>query len=123
MAAAVAGARDTLTFVLGGVGLAGGVLAAWPVILSYAAELYPTRIRATATGWASAAGRTAAILAPALLGILMSTWSQGRGPAMLVFAALLAAAAVIVLVAGEETAGRSLEEITGVAAPPVAASP
>ncbi len=122
-AAAVAGARDTLTFVLGGVGLAGGVLAAWPVILSYAAELYPTRIRATAIGWASAAGRAASILAPALLGILMSTWSQGRGPAMLVFAALLAAAAVIVLVAGEETAGRSLEEITDVAAPGVAASP
>ncbi len=53
----------------------------------------------------------------------MSTWSQGRGPAVAVFAAALAAAALIVLVIGEETAGRSLEEIADAGAPGVAALP
>lgn len=110
-AGGIASARTASAFVLGGAGLAGGVLAAWPVILSYAGELYPTRIRATATGWASAAGRTAAILAPAMLGVLMTTWTTGRGVALSVCAGALALAALIVLFFGEETAGRPLEEI------------
>lgn len=111
-------ARSTAALVLGGTALTGGTLAAWPAILSYAAELYPTRIRATATGWAAAAGRTAAILAPAMLGILMPTWTRGRGLAMAIFAVALGGAALIVLVLGEETAGRSLEEIADVRARP-----
>jgi MFS transporter, putative metabolite:H+ symporter len=111
-------ARTASAFVLGGTALTGGTLAAWPAILSYAAELYPTRIRATATGWAAAAGRTAAILAPAMLGILMPTWTRGRGLAMAVFAVALGGAALIVLVLGEETAGRSLEEIADVGGRP-----
>ena len=119
----VAVARTEPVFVLAGIGLSGGTLAAWPVILTYAAELYPTRIRATAIGWASAAGRSAGILAPAMLGILMSSWSHGRGPAMVVFAVGLAGAALLVLFLGEETAGRSLEEIAEVGAPSVAAPP
>lgn len=110
-AAGVAAAHSEAIFILGGAVLAGGVLAAWPVILSYAAELYPTRIRATATGWASAAGRTAAILAPAMLGALMTTWATGRGVALNVCAGALGAAALIVLFLGEETAGRPLEEV------------
>lgn len=112
-AAGIAAAHTELVFILGGAGLAGGVLAAWPVILSYAAELYPTRIRATATGWASAAGRTAAVLAPAMLGLLMATWTAGQSVALSVCAVALGAAALIVFFFGEETAGRSLEEIAG----------
>ncbi len=121
-AVGVAAARTEAVFLLSGGALAGGTLAAWPVILSYAAELYPTRIRATATGWASAAGRSAGIFAPALLAALMPAWSRGRGPAMAVFAAALGAAVLIVLLLGEETAGRSLEEIADAGAPSVAAS-
>jgi putative MFS transporter len=114
--AAVLGvARTEFGLVLGGIGLAGGVLAAWPVILVYAAELYPTRIRATATGWASAAGRTAGILSPALLGILIREWSSGRAVAMSACAAALLGGIMVVLVFGRETAGQSLEEITGAA--------
>jgi len=107
----VAVARTEAVFVLGGGALAGGVLASWPVILAYASEMYPTRIRATATGWASAAGRAAGIAAPLLLAALMRTWTSGRFEALMVVAAALLAAAGIVLVFGEETAGRGLEEI------------
>jgi len=105
------GARGEAGLVVAAIWLAGGVLAAWPVILSYAAELYPTRIRATAVGWASAAGRTGAILAPALLGVLLHSWTGGRGVALGVFACALVIAALIVLFLGEETAGRSLEDV------------
>ncbi len=121
-AAGVAAVGTGTGLIIGGSVLAAGVLAAWPVILSYAAELYPTRIRATATGWAAAAGRTAGILAPAMLGAFMTTWTGGRGAAFSVFAGALAVAAVIVLVLGEETAGRSLEEIADTGAASVAAS-
>jgi MFS transporter, putative metabolite:H+ symporter len=106
-------ARTAVGLITGGAVLAGGVLAAWPVILAFAAELYPTRIRATATGWASAAGRTAGVLAPALLAAVMTTWSGGREVALSIFAGALGAAALIVVFLGEETAGRSLEEIAG----------
>lgn len=109
-ALAVALARHETTFVAGGAGLAAGTLAAWPVVLSYAAELYPTRIRATASGWASGAGRLAGIAAPALLGAVMRTWGTGRGVALGACAASLGLAAFLVAAFGEETAGRSLEE-------------
>ena len=110
-AVGVGAARGEAGLVGAAIMLAGGVLAAWPVILCYAAELYPTRIRATAVGWASAAGRTGTILSPALLGVLMASWTSGRAPALNVFAGALAIAALIVVVLGEETAGRSLEEV------------
>lgn len=104
-------ARTEAAFVLGGGALAGGVLASWPVILAYAGELYPTRIRATATGWGSAAGRGAGIVTPLMLAALMHTWNGGRTQALAIVAAALVLAVGIVLVFGEETAGRGLEEI------------
>jgi putative MFS transporter len=110
-AVGVGAARGEVGLVLAAIALAGGVLAAWPVILSYAAELYPTRIRATAVGWASAAGRTGGILSPALLGLLLKSWTSGRSLALNVFACALVIAVLIVVFLGEETAGRSLEEV------------
>lgn len=110
-AVGVATARGEAGLVLAAIALAGGVLAAWPVILSYAAELYPTRIRATAVGWASAAGRVGTIVAPALLGLLLKSWTSGLSLALSVFAGALVIAALIVAFLGEETAGRSLEEV------------
>lgn len=110
-AAGVGAARGEAGLVLAAIALAGGVLASWPVILSYAAELYPTRIRATAVGWAAAAGRTGAILSPGLLGLLLKSWTGGRSLALNIFACALVIAALIVAVLGEETAGRSLEEV------------
>jgi putative MFS transporter len=121
-AAGLAVAQTGPWLIVSGAVLDGGILAAWPVILAYAAELYPTRIRATAIGWASAAGRTAGILAPALLGMLMATWTGGREVALSIFAGALGVAALIVVVLGEETAGRSLEEIADAPTSSVAAS-
>ena len=109
-AVVVAVAPTEAAFVLGGGALAGGVLASWPVILAYSAEMYPTRIRATATGWGSAAGRGAGIVAPLLLAALMRTWTGGRLAALSVVAAALVVAVGIVVVLGEETAGRGLEQ-------------
>jgi putative MFS transporter len=104
-------ARGEAGLIVAAIALAGGVLAASQVILRYADELYPTRIRATAVGWASAAGRIGGILSPALLGVLMSSWTSGRSLALNVFACALVIAALIVVFLGEETAGRSLEEV------------
>jgi MFS transporter, putative metabolite:H+ symporter len=106
----VALARSEAGLVVAAIAMAGGVLASWPVILSYAAEMYPTRIRATAAGWASAAARTGAILAPFLLAVLMRTWTSERAVALSIFAASLVVAALIVVFLGEETANLSLEE-------------
>lgn len=114
-AAGLGVARAEAGLVIAAICLAGGVLAAWPVILCYAAELYPTRIRATAVGWASAAGRTGAILVPAMLGALLKTWTSGRSLALGVVAGALVIAALIVVFLGEETAGRSLEDVAEVA--------
>jgi putative MFS transporter len=113
-AAGMGAASGEAGLVVAAIFLAGGVLAAWPVILSYAAELYPTRIRATAVGWASAAGRIGAILAPALLGVLLHSWTSGRGLALGLFACALVIAALIVFFLGEETAGRPLEDVAEV---------
>ncbi|HKV44319.1 MAG TPA: MFS transporter [bacterium] len=113
-AAGVGAARTEVEIIAAAMALAGGVLAAWPVILSYAAELYPTRIRATAMGWASAAGRSGGIVAPALLGRMMRSWTTGRAPALSIFAGTLVIGALIIIFFGEETAGRSLEETAGV---------
>jgi putative MFS transporter len=110
-ASGVAGARAPLALMVAAAALAGGVLAAWPVILTYAAELYPTRIRGSAAGLASAAGRGGGIVSPVLLGVLMRSWTSGRWLAFNVFAAGLVLAALIVVVLGEETAGRALEEV------------
>ena len=110
-AAGVGAARGEAGLVIAAIALAGGVLASWPVILSYAAELYPTRIRATAVGWAAAAGRTGAILSPGLLGLMLKSWTGGRSLALNIFACALVIAALIVAFLGEETAGRSLEEV------------
>ena len=111
-AVGVGSARGEVGLVSAAIAMGGGVLAAWPVILSYAAELYPTRIRATAVGWASAGGRLGTIVAPPLLGLLLKSWSGGRSLALSVFACALVIAALTVALLGEETAGRSLEEVT-----------
>jgi putative MFS transporter len=105
-------ARSDLLVIVGGAGVAGGLLAGWPVILGYTAELYPTRMRATASGWAGAFARTGGIISPLLLGQLIRSWGSGLTLALSVFAALLALATLLVLFEGQETSGRALEELS-----------
>ena len=105
-------ASGELAVVLCGGALAGGLLAAWPVVLGYTAELYPTRMRATAAGWAGTASRCGGIVSPLILGVLIGDWGAGLSTALTVFAALQAGACVLVALRGEETRGRTLEELS-----------
>jgi putative MFS transporter len=106
-------ANGDLAVIACGGALAGGLLAAWPIVLGYTAELYPTRVRATAAGWAGTASRCGGIVSPLLLGLLLSDWDAGLTQALTVFAALQVGAILLVAARGEETSGRSLEELSG----------
>ncbi|MGW7072992.1 MFS transporter [Streptomyces sp. NPDC054855] len=75
----------------------------------YTSELYPTAIRTTGMGAASAVGRCGAILSPIAIGYLYS--QVGFSKVFLGLVGLLAIAVVVVTVFGEKTAGRSLEHI------------
>jgi putative MFS transporter len=88
-------------------------LGAWGVTYGYTPELYPTRLRGTGSGSAAAFGRIGGILAPLAVGKLMGAWGGGFHAVFTMFAAVLAAGAVGVVLLGEETRGRTLEEISG----------
>jgi putative MFS transporter len=106
-------AASDLAVILSGGALAGGLMAAWPIVLGYTAELYPTRVRATAAGWAGAVSRTGGIAAPLLLGALLNTWGGGLTLALSVFGGLLALGTIQVALESQETSGRTLEELSG----------
>jgi putative MFS transporter len=87
-------------------------LGAWGVIYTYTPELYPTRIRALGSGWAAAIGRVGGILAPTVVGYMI-TGAGGFTRVFGMFTAVLLAVSVIIWVMGEETKGKSLDEING----------
>jgi putative MFS transporter len=89
-------------------------LGAWGVVYSWSPELYPTQIRATGAGVAAAVGRIGGIIGPFLTPVLVPTLGQTGVFAM--FMALLVVTALAVWALGEETRGRSLEEISGTVA-------
>ena len=76
---------------------------------AYTPELFPTWIRTTATGLASAFGRLGSISAPAIIGFASS--SLGFAGVFGMTCAILAAGVVGVLVFGVSTAGQSLERL------------
>jgi len=78
------------------------------VYYTYTAELYPTRIRATGMGAASAVGRVGAICAPIAIGYAASAGVSFSG-IFLGLVVLLAIGIVTVVLFGEKTSGRSLE--------------
>ncbi len=80
-------------------------LGAWAALYAYTPELYPTRLRATGMGWASATTRVAATLVT-LLGATVIAGSEGLALTLFGGAFLAAAAAVALL--GRETRGRPL---------------
>ncbi len=88
-------------------------LGAWGVVYTYTPEQYPTAVRGTGAGSAAAFGRLGAIVGPFLVPWL-TPGRVGQGPvfAMFMVVFLLIAAAVAIL--GEETRGRSLEELAPV---------
>jgi putative MFS transporter len=85
-------------------------LGAWGVLYTYTPEQYPTNIRAFGSGWASAIGRMGGIVAP-LVVTQMMVQSNGFNHVFMMFTAVLFAVALVILVLGEETKGKTLESI------------
>jgi putative MFS transporter len=85
-------------------------LGAWGVLYTYTPEQYPTNIRAFGSGWASAVGRMGGILAP-LIVTQMMVQQNGFNHVFMMFTAVLLAVALVILVLGEETKGKTLESI------------
>lgn len=86
-------------------------LGAWGVLYTYTPEQYPTNIRAFGSGWAGAIGRIGGIVAPMVVTHLMVK-DNGFSYVFMMFTAVLVAVALVILVLGEETKGRTLESIS-----------
>jgi putative MFS transporter len=89
-------------------------LGAWGVVYTYTPELYPTSVRGTGSGLAAAVGRIGGIIGPYLTPVLVT--SIAVNGTFAVFMGLLVITAAAVAILGEETRGRSLEEIAPEAA-------
>lgn len=85
-------------------------LGAWGVVYTYTPELYPTDMRGTGAGAAAAIGRTGGIIAPLIVGNILAA-NLGQDVVFAQFAAVVIAGAIAVLLLGQETKGKSLEEI------------
>lgn len=107
-AVVVAFADNTPVLVLGSALLAAFTNGAAGVYYTYTAELYPTEVRATAMGAASAIGRLGAICAPIAIGYLFARIGWVNVFLVLVGALVLAVAVVVFF--GARTSGRSLNE-------------
>jgi putative MFS transporter len=85
--------------------------ASWGMAYPVTTELYPTRMRATATGWASGFGRIGGILAPYVVGLLIQVGS-GNPVIFTLLGAVPAGSTLVLLGLNQQTTGRTLEEIT-----------
>ncbi|KAA8730862.1 MFS transporter [Acinetobacter qingfengensis] len=85
-------------------------LGAWGVVYTYTPEQYPINIRAFGSGWASAIGRVGGICAPLAVTALMELPNSFQH-VFLMFTIVLLTVAVVVMILGEETKGRTLEDI------------
>lgn len=95
----VAGA--TLSFFLNGV---------YAGLYAYTPEVFPTFIRATGAGLASAFGRIGSITAPTIIGVTAASW--GFAGVFGLTTAVLAVGVAATLLFAVSTRGRSLEDIT-----------
>lgn len=86
-------------------------LGAWGVIYTYTPELYPTRVRALGSGWAAGVGRIGGVLAPAVVGYMIGG-ADGFSQIFTMFTITLVIIALAVLILGEETKNKTLDEIS-----------
>ena len=84
-------------------------LGAWGVTYTYTPEQYPTAVRASGAGFAAGAGRLIGAFAPTLVGAMLVRFGSPYA-VFVVFAAVMLAGALVVLLLGEETRGKSLEQ-------------
>ncbi|GAB2743003.1 MFS transporter [Salinifilum aidingensis] len=89
-------------------------------LYTYTAEIYPTAVRTSGMGMASAVARVGAILAPVVIGYVHTDLGFGGVFAML--CGLLLLGVVVLAAFGARTAGQSLEELQGPARTPRASS-
>lgn len=87
-----------------------GVSGCSAMLAVYAAEVYPTAIRATGSGVVSAAMKFGGVFGPPVVALLVFS-GPGITLSAVIVALIFGAAALFVLVPGLETTGRSLEEI------------
>ncbi len=77
----------------------------------YAAELYPTAVRATAVGWFFGVGRVGSFLGPLIIGTMLKA---GLGAyTILTFAVAFLIAGLALAAVGIETRGQPLDENAG----------
>jgi putative MFS transporter len=84
---------------------------AWGIGYPFSSELYPTRMRGSATGWATGFGRLGGVIAPLFVGRII----QGGGSINNVFtllAVLPFLSALVLSTIKLETTGKALEEIS-----------
>jgi len=84
----------------------------------YAAEVYPTWMRGTGSGYAAASSKVAGIFTPKLAAAALVI-HPGFGLLALVAAVPMVVSAVLFALVGIETRDRPLEEVSGSGAPPV----
>ena len=104
-------AADTAAILLWGCLLSFFNLGAWGLLYTYTPEMYPTHARGTGVGAAAAFGRVGGILAPLAVGALF-TGPDRFGVIFAMFTAVLLVSALNVIVLGEETMHRSLDELS-----------
>lgn len=85
-------------------------LGAWGVLYTYTPEQYPANIRAFGSGWASAIGRIGGIVAPLVVTHMMVA-EKGFSHVFMMFTVVLLAVALVIVVLGEETKGKTLESM------------
>ena len=86
------------------------MLGMWSCMYAYTPELYPTRARATGSGFASGIGRVGAVLGAYIVGAILPR--AGIEGVFALGAGCFIVAALAVAVLGEETKGKSLEDIS-----------
>jgi putative MFS transporter len=77
---------------------------------TYVPELFPTSLRVSGTGFAMALGRLSVIFFTLVVGHILG--AQGAQVVIITIASILLLGAVITLILGEETKGKTLEEIS-----------
>jgi MFS transporter, putative metabolite:H+ symporter len=103
-------ASNQMQLIIFGLGMQFFLFGMWSVLYAYTPELYPTRIRATGSGFASAVGRLGSLLGPYVVGVVLPI--TGQTGVFSLGAGAFVIAALIVLILGEETKGKILEAIS-----------
>ncbi|MGY4478181.1 MFS transporter [Bradyrhizobium sp. USDA 3364] len=104
------GATDQTQLIIAGLCMQFFLFGMWSALYAYTPELYPTHIRATGTGFASAVGRIGSLIGPYVIGVILP--AAGQGGVFALGAGAFVVAALAVLLLGEETRGRTLESIS-----------